>query len=211
MLELNNIIFYLDIRDEGFLKRIVPYSLAFREECRELFSKMGFQMENDIATKGLECLKIHESGIEGNLFPESIPAIKEALSRGKNFNCRSNRNFGKVYILSVAQSRDFYHKHLDAYEQLLIKHMESAHEKLEMPWISNPIVFYKGDIRICDGWEVRYFFHTRSDQVLTDMLNKGLIKSNGSLLNPEFALSSFYAEYQRLQKPTRYQSPYGRR
>lgn len=210
MLELNNIIFYLDIRDEGFLKKIVPYSLAFREECRELFSGMGYQVENDIATKGLQCLRIHESGIEGNLFPESIPVIEE-LCRGKNFNLSSKRNFGKVYIPTVSQSREFYHKHLDAYEKQLIKYMEIAHEKLEMPWIPSPIAFYKGDIRICEGWEVKYFFHTRLDQVLADMLNKGLIKSNGSLLNPEFALSSFYAEYQKLQKPTRYQSPYGRR
>jgi hypothetical protein len=138
-----------------------------------------------------------EQSIDGNLFSSSLSEIEEKLQSGKTFHYKALKSYGTVYIPSTIEARDYYNKHLDAYEKTVIQFMEISHERLNAAWISNPVPYYKGDIRICLGHDVIYFFSFKIDEVLKDMVNKGLIISDGAQVAPRFALPESYQENKR--------------
>ena len=190
----------------------------FRKECKDLFTDMGFHVkeackvreafrnlhtslgletDDDLVQRGDECLRIMEQSIDGNLFSSSLSEIEEKLQSGKTFHYKALKSYGTVYIPSAIEARDYYNKHLDAYEKTVIQFLEISHERLNAAWISNPVPYYKGDIRICLGHDVIYFFSFKIDEVLKDMVNKGLIISDGAQVAPRFALPESYQENKR--------------
>lgn len=60
---------------------------------------------------------------------------------------------------------------------------------------------FKEDILICVGYDAISFFHLKTAEVINDMLDKGLIKSDNSLLAPGYALPEFYTETGKYKLP----------
>ncbi len=220
MLELLHVSFFIEIEGWSESKVYERVDPKFREECKELFTSMGFhvkeerneefrnlrtslglQSDDELVQRGDECLRIRELSIDGNILPSSLPEIEEKLRSGKTFHYNALRSYGTVYILSVTEAADYYNKHLEAYEKQVIEYMKIYHDKLHKDWVMNPMPYYKGDIRICIGHDVIYFFYLKIEDVLKDMLSRGLIKSNGSLVVPGFVLPEFYHENKKYGGP----------
>ena len=62
-----------------------------------------------------------EQSIDGNLFSSSLSEIEEKLQSGKTFHYKALKSYGTVYIPSTIEARDYYNKHLDAYEKTVIQ------------------------------------------------------------------------------------------
>ncbi|MCQ5123810.1 hypothetical protein NE454_05250 [Blautia producta] len=218
MLELRRVGFFVDIGDN--LLEMAKASQECREECKNLFISLGFQVDTDYkektpnfytqlgyhanefyVAKGEEHLRIMDLEISGNIYPDSLADIANKLRNGKTFHYKGAIDLQAAYILTELEAKDYYEKNLEAYEEKVIEAMKLNHEKCEKTWFYNPMAEFKEDILICVGYDAISFFHLKTAEVINDMLDKGLIKSDNSLLAPGYALPEFYTETGKYKLP----------
>ncbi|MCK0087599.1 hypothetical protein K5I21_17310 [[Clostridium] symbiosum] len=103
MLELRRVVFFVDIGDNLLEK--AKASQECREECKNLFISLGFQVDTDYreknpnfytqlgyhanefyVAKGEEHLRIRDLEISGNIYPDSLADIAKKLRNGKTFH-----------------------------------------------------------------------------------------------------------------------------
>ena len=189
MLELRRVVFFVDIGDNLLEK--AKASQECREECKNLFISLGFQVDTDYrektpnfytqlgyhanefyVAKGEEHLRIRDLEISGNIYPDSLADIAKKLRNGKTFHYKGAIDLQAAYILTELEAKDYYEKNLEAYEEKVIEAMKLNHEKCEKTWLYNPMAEFKEDILICVGYDAISFFHLKTAEVISDMLDK---------------------------------------
>ena len=134
-----------------------PYKMKkFEEEIRQLFGKIGWNIEKgdavtgDTVTKGINNLYIHPMEITGIIEENLIPIVESVLLKGKTFSLTETEIIEDVEDWDDDQYKKYLDTQKESIKETILEYIESPGLNDEMSIIFHTVEKHR-KLRICDS------------------------------------------------------------